>query len=283
PANIFLTESGHVKILDFGLAKVCNRNDISDSTAALETREIDPEHLTSPGSALGTVAYMSPEQARAEVLDARTDLFSFGTVLYEMATGTLPFKGESSALVFKAILDKDPIPASQLNPGLPTKLEGIIKKALEKDRERRYQSAAKIHRDLQLLKRETESGPATIGTAKKVALPHRKRPWLRWMAATAVLALALTAAGWLYSTRGAHVLTEKDTIVLADFTNTTGDAVFDDALRQGLSVQLEQSPFLSLVSDEGIHETLRMMGQPANARLTPEIAREVCQRTASAV
>jgi len=197
-----------------------------------------------------------------------------------MATGALPFKGESTALIFKAILDTAPIPAAALNPGLPTELERIINKTLEKDRGLRYQGAAEIRLDLQRLKRETESGRAVIGTAK-VALPAtRKGSWLRWAAATgtATLLLALAVGGWLYSARGAHALTDKDSIVLADFENKTGDPVFDDTLRQGLSVELAQSPFLTLIPEGKVNETLKLMGRPAGDRLTPEVTREVCQR-----
>src|SRR6516164_8601250 len=249
PANIFLTESGQVKTLDFGLAKVPAGKDASDNAVTLGTLDIDPEHLTSPGSTLGTVAYMSPEQARAEALDARTDLFSFGAVLYEMATGRLPFNGDSTALIFKAILDAAPTPAARLNPNLPAELERIIAKALEKDRSLRYQSAAEIRTDLQRLKRETESGRAVVSTAG-VSRVTWTRPRLRslWMASAAILIIALALGGWLYSVRGAHALTDKDSIVLADFDNKTGDPVFDDTLRQGLSVELAQSPFLTLIS-----------------------------------
>jgi len=280
PANIFLTESGQVKILDFGLAKVPAGKDASDNAVTLGTLDIDPEHLTSPGSTLGTVAYMSPEQARAEALDARTDLFSFGAVLYEMATGRLPFNGDSVALIFKAILDAVPVPAARLNPNLPTELEGIINKALEKDRGLRYQSAAEIRTDLQRLKKETQSGQAAIGTAK-VSRVTRTRPRLRslWMAGAAILIIALALGGWLYSVRGAHALTDQDSIVLADFDNKTGDPVFDDTLRQGLSVELAQSPFLALISEGKVSETLKLMGRPVGDRLTPEVTREVCQRT----
>ena len=280
PANIFLTESGQIKILDFGLAKVSTGKSVSDGATTLGTLEIDPEHLTSPGSTLGTVAYMSPEQARAEELDARTDLFSFGTVLYEMATGSLPFKGESTALIFKAILDTAPGPAARLNPNLPTELERIIGKALEKVRGLRYQSAGEIRTDLLQLKKETESGRAVIGTAE-VALPAtRKGPWLRWVAATctAILIIALAVGGWLFFSRKAHALTDKDTIVLADFDNKTGDAVFDDTLKQGLAVSLAQSPFLNILPEQKVRETLGMMGRPAGERIVGEVARELCQR-----
>jgi serine/threonine protein kinase/Flp pilus assembly protein TadD len=283
PANIFVAERGHVKILDFGLAKLSPAKGSIDNADTLATQEVDPDHLTRPGSTLGTVAYMSPEQVLAKDLDTRTDLFSFGVVLYEMATGALPFRGESSGVIFEAILDRAPVPPVRLNPDLPAKLQEIINKALEKDRNLRYQHASDIRTDLQRLRRDTESGSAGA-TSGVVLQPTSKSPRSRWAIATgaAMLVVGLAVGGWMFHAHRADRLTEKDTIVLADFTNTTGDNVFDGTLRQGLSVQLEQSPFLGIISDRKIQQTLRLMGRPPDARLTPEIAHDLCQRTGSA-
>ncbi len=260
PANIFITTKGVAKILDFGLAKLSLRPSAVQAIPA----ELGGAEALNPGRPAGTAAYMSPEQAQGRPLDARTDLFSFGLVLYEMATGRRAFTGDNAAVLQDAILHRAPTPPAELNSELPAKLQDVIQKCLQKDRNLRYQKAAEIRSDLQKVKRD------------------RENPVLRrWQLLTtaAVLVVALIAGVLYWRSRKNIALTEKDTIVLADFVNTTGDSVFDDTLKQGLAVQLEQSPFLDLVSERKVNGTLKLMGRPAGDRLTPEVAREVCQRT----
>ena len=289
PANIFVTAGGHAKILDFGLAKIdfTRRHIESGSGSGPDDPTLEEKELTTGGSTMGTVTYMSPEQVAGKVLDARTDLFSFGAVLYEMATGHLAFERTTIGATFGAILHEDAVAPTEWNRELPAQVEAIISRALEKNPEQRYQSASELRGDLQRLKRKMDSERAVAADGGGVELgstgqPSAAIPTRAWRYIVAALLCAiLLASGVYHRWRRGQPLTEKDTIVLADFANSTSDPIFDDTLKTALTVSLRQSPFLNVLSDSQVAKTLKLMTLPASSKLTPEVARNLCLRAQS--
>ncbi len=287
PANIFIVRkqqgAQQAKILDFGLAKQASSSSLADATS--DSTGAADHSLTTPGSTVGTVVYMSPEQARGEPLDARSDLFSLGSVIYEMATGKLPFAGTSTADVFASLLAREAEPPRKLNPGVSKEGERIILKLLAKDKTQRYQTATEVRSDLEQLAARSGSG-RTAQQPRRDWAPAR-RPFPLIPVAGGVLAIALAVGGYLlrhgHSSPGkaascsssAGPITEKDSIILSDFTNQTGDPVFDTTLNQALAIQLEQSPLLTIVSENHLRQSLKYLGKSSDEKITPEIAREI--------
>ncbi|MGB9492840.1 MAG: protein kinase [Terriglobales bacterium] len=276
-ANILVTELGEAKVLDFGLAKLgalpLTACETVESLRKVPT-QVSGDTMSRPGTALGTVAYMSPEQVRGEQVDARSDLFSLGVILYEMATGKVPFTGETVSAVFENILHGNSMSPSVLNPAVPRELDRIVRKAMEKSVELRYQSAGELRDDLKRL--QTDSAEHAIHSST-----IRNR-WPLTLAVATVLLVAALLVGYLhFRAQPGAALTERDTLVLADFNNTTGETIFDETLKQALRAQLEQSPFLNVLSDHKTRQELSYMGRPLDTRLSADVAREVCLRSGS--
>ena len=295
PANLFVTKRGAIKVLDFGVAKLSEAGRSGDGLAATTGGS---DQLTTIGTTIGTVAYMSPEQARGQEIDARSDLFSAGVVLYQMATGQPPFQGATVATIFESLLTKAPMAPSEIKAGIPAELDRVILKALEKDRETRYQGAAELRADLKRLKRAADSGttaavgwwggaaavygpPVSTEARRAKAAPKKKSQWRRPVFIGAPLVTALAAAGFFYRSINTPALTQKDSVVLSSVVNRTGDAMFDDTLGEALALQLRQSPFLNVVPEQQVQATLRLMGREPMTPITAELGREICQRSAA--
>ncbi len=280
PENVMVRPDGLVKVLDFGLAKSVRRRPAQPIQIGAQIPAQVPEQVktdTEPGAVMGTVSYMSPEQARGMEVDARTDIFSFGILLYELLAGSQPFTGASASDVMAEILKTEPAPLAEAAPGTPRELERIVSRALRKDREERYPTGAEMLAELKSLKQKFDSAglaASASGAAPLLGQVQRRRRALF----IALAALVVVAGALFFYFRRTPVLTEKDTILLADFANTTGEAVFDGTLRQALAVQLEQTPFLKLFSDEQARTALRLMERKPDERVTREVALEICRR-----